>query len=249
MGTFSIISARVEQEEATPVRAQMPLSRAKVDQLFWLGRYSERVYTTLKAFFAARDDSDDELEANLKEFCAELDIAPKGDETVDELIERILYDKNDPSSVCSSMRGAFSNALVLRPEIGTGVSSHIELAFTSLKSDKKPESRLEAHRAAGDNLLAFWGAVEDSVESSEAKALIFFGKYYERVELWSRFGIDEKLLDRPVRKLIFYLGYIRHPESLSTSAILGTLISNLQARGYGDYICGRLLEVQSMIGQ
>lgn len=246
MGTFSIISSKVTEEDTTSPRTTMPLSRTDVDQLYWLGRYSERVYTTLKAFFAAIDD-DENLEANLAEFCSDLDIYAKTNENTDELINRILYDKNDPSSVCASMRAAFSNALVLRSELGTSVTSHIELALTNLKREKSPESRLAAHRAVADNLLAFWGAVEDSVESSEAKALIFFGKYVERVELWSRFDIEERLMDRPVRKLIFYLGYIRHPDSLPAGAVLDTLISSLENRGYGDYITGRLRDVFELL--
>lgn len=249
MGTFSVISARVTEEEVGPTRAAMPLSRVNVDQLYWLGRYSERVYTTLKAFFAAYDNSDDALEENLQDFCRALDIQAQEGEDTAALVERILYDKSDPSSVCSSMRAAFSNALVLRPELGTSVTSHIELALTNLKSEKSPEGRLKAHRSVGDNLLAFWGAVEDSVESSEAKAIIFFGKYVERVELWSRFGTDEQLMDRPVRKLIFYLGYIKHPESLPVCAALGTLISNLEARGYGEFVVNRLRQVQGLISE
>lgn len=249
MGTVSMITALVGEEEVAPTRAIMPLTRTKVDQLFWLGRYSERVFTTLKVFYEVCDKAKDSFAPALYQFCKTLDIAYTEDEGTEDLIARVLYDKTDPSSVCASMRAAFSNALVLRPELGTDVTSHIELAFTSLKTTKEPDIRLVGHREVGDNLLAFWGSVEDSVESSEAKALLFFGKYVERVELWSRFGYDETMLDRPVRKLIFYLGYIRHPESLGTKAVLTALIGALESRGYGEFVTHRLQSVCELIGK
>lgn len=249
MGTVSMITALVGEEEVAPTRTIMPLTKSKVDQLFWLGRYSERVFTTLKLFFKVCDKPEDSFAPALIQFCKTLDIVFGQDEGTDDLMSRVLYDKTDPSSVCASMRAAFSNALVLRPELGTDVTSHIELAFTSLKTTKDPEIRLRGHRETCDNLLAFWGSVEDSVESSEAKALLFFGKYVERVELWSRFGIDETRLDRPVRKLIFYLGYIRHPESLGTKAVLTNLIGSLEQRGYGDFVTRRLQSVCELIGK
>lgn len=249
MGTVSMITALVGEEEVAPTHTIMPLTRSKVDQLYWLGRYTERVYTTLKVFFEVCDKPKDSFAPSLYAFCKTLDIAYGDNENTDDLMSRVLYDKEDPSSVCASMRAAFSNALVLRPELGTEVTSHIELAFTSLKTTKEPEIRLRGHREVADNLLAFWGSVEDSVESSEVKALLFFGKYVERVELWSRFGMDETTLDRPVRKLIFYLGYIRHPESLGTKAVLTGLIGNLEARGYGEFVINRLRSVCELIGK
>lgn len=249
MGTVSMITALAGEEEVAPSKQIMPLSRTKVDQLYWLGRYSERVFTTLKAFFEVCDKPQDSVGSAMAKFCASLDIPYGDNEDTDDLIDRVLYDKQDPSSVCASMRAAFSNALVLRPELGTDVTSHIELAFTSLKTTKDPEVRLTGHREVSDNLLAFWGSVEDAVESSEAKALLFFGKYVERVELWSRFGVDETALDRPVRKLIFYLGYIRHPESLGTKDVLNTLNYNLEQRGYGEFVTRRIHSVCELIGK
>ena len=76
--------------------------------------------------------------------------------------------------------------------------------------------------------------------SSEAKALLFFGKYVERIELWSRFGVAEEELDRPVRKLIFYLGYVRCPERLDIADILAGLEEAVRSRGYGEFVTNRL---------
>lgn len=225
----------------------MPLSRAKADQLLWLGRYTERVYTTLKRFFKTYDANVDLESKDFSEFCHELDLPFDSSEPIESLIANILYNPDNPVSVCSSMRAAFGNAILLRPELGTESSSYVELALINLRGSKDPVGRLPMHRTVRDDLLAFWGSLEDGGMGGEAKAMLFFGKYLERIDLWSRFGTDEQLLDRPVRKLIFYLGYIRHPECLDIEGTLGFLKTSLEARGYGEFITNRLDAAMSMV--
>ena len=216
------------------------LTLAKADELVWLGRYTERVFTTLKEFFRCYDANVDVEAKDFSEFCEALDIAIDPEANVDAALSDILYNPDNPASVCSSMRAAFGNAILLRPELGTQVTSYVELALMNLRGSKDPIARLPMHRTVRDDLLAFWGSVEDSVDSGEAKALLFFGKYVERLELWSRFGATERQLDRPLRKLAFYLCYVTHPECLPVADTLATLESNLGARGYGKPVCERV---------
>lgn len=218
----------------------MPITRAKADQLFWLGRYGERVYTTLKRFDKTYDSNVDLDAKDFSELCHELDMPFDPEEPVEALVGEILYNRDNPSSVCSSMEAAFGNAILLRPELGTETSSYVELALIALRDSGNPAARLSRHRTVRDDLLAFWGSVEDGMGSTEAKALLFFGKYVERIDLWSRFGADEALLDRPVRKLIFYLGYVRCPGCLPIAGTLAGLVKSVRARGYGEFITGRL---------
>lgn len=218
----------------------MPITRSKADELYWLGRYSERVYTTLRRFFAIYDGGAGLEAGDFAEFCRQLDIAFDSDATLEELVANVLYATDNPVSVCSSMRAAFGNAILLRPELGTETTSYVELALINLRDSKDPASRLSMHRTVRDDLLAFWGSVEDGVSSSEVKALLFFGKYVERIELWSRFGVPEAKLDRPVRKLVFYLGYVRHPECLAIGDVVSTLTCDLRLRGYGEFVTNRL---------
>ena len=218
----------------------LPITRAKADQLFWLGRYTERVFTTLKRFHATYDANVDLTTKDFSSFCRQLDIPLPAGEDPSALVSDVLYNRDNPASVCSSMRAAFGNALVLRPELGTETSSYVELALKSLMESKDPTTMLSRHRAVRDDLLAFWGAVEDGMSSGEAKALLFFGKYVERIDLWSRFGVSEAQLDRPVRKLVFYLGYVRHPECLPLADVLDALLAGVAGRGYGEFVTDRL---------
>ena len=209
-----------------------PITLTSVDQLYWLGRYTERVYTTLRRFFSTYDQSIDHGPEDFRGFCRELDIPFDPMLSANELIHDILYDRNEPSSVCSSMRAAFGNAVMLRSELGTATTAYVELALIRLKESKQPDARLLRQRSVHDDLLAFWGSVEDGTADPEIKALLFFGKYVERLDLYARFGVDAARLEAPLTKLAFYLGAVKHPECLPQVGALEDLALALGARGY-----------------
>ena len=209
-----------------------PITLTSADQLYWLGRYTERVYTTLRRFFSTYDQSIDHGPEDFRGFCRELDIPFDPMLSANELIHDILYDRDKPSSVCASMRAAFGNAMMLRSELGTPTTAYVELALIRLKESKQPDARLLRQRSVHDDLLAFWGSVEDGTADPEVKALLFLGKYVERLDLYVRFGVDAERLEAPLVKLAFYLGAVRHPECLPQVGALEDLARALDARGY-----------------
>ena len=233
---------------ATTVAGPVPVTQAQANQLLWLGRYTERVFTTLVRFSETYDANVGLGTKDFSALCNGLGAPFDAQVPAEELVSKILYDEDSPFSVCSSMRCAFGNAIMLRPELGTDTTSHIELALLSLRRSKDPEKRLSGHRAVRDSLLAFWGAVEDGACPDETRALLFLGKYLERVELWSRFGVCESRLDRPVRKLVFFLGYVRHPECLPIDTSLAALEVAVRERGYGESVTDRLQDAREMLG-
>ena len=61
------------------------VSLINTDKLYWLGRYSERVYTTIRFFGESFDQVIDGNTAYIDQFCASLDIPniyPSGEEFV-----------------------------------------------------------------------------------------------------------------------------------------------------------------------
>ena len=50
------------------------ISIEQTDRLYWLGRYTERVYTTVRLFFAAYDTIIDQNSMEHSDFCKRLDI-------------------------------------------------------------------------------------------------------------------------------------------------------------------------------
>ena len=54
---------------------------SRTNRLFWLGRYLERVYTTLKATRAMFDAETDGAEADYKDYCRRMGIACRYENT------------------------------------------------------------------------------------------------------------------------------------------------------------------------
>ncbi len=180
----------------------------KVDELWWLGRYTERVFTTLKTFIPYYDACLDHEPERFRVFSDALDLNADMSDFA-SFLHDFLYNRQNPNSVCASMNAAFDNAVMLRPEIGTDTLAYIELALNNLRSSKlAEEGRLTKQRAATDNLLTFWGALEDGRSSSEVKAFVMAGKYIERIDLYSRFARPEPDFFAPVVRLDFNLSHL-----------------------------------------
>jgi uncharacterized circularly permuted ATP-grasp superfamily protein len=220
------------------------VTAAKADNLYWLGRYSERVYTTIRQFFPFYDlVMDTEVEA-FRPFAHALDL-PDDFDDFDAFIHSFLYDENNPDSVRSAVQSAFNNVVVLRPELGSNLVQYIEMAVKSITAaahgDLKSEN-IYRQRDITDNMLCLWGGIEDSPLDPVLKAFLFIGKYLERVDLYTRFGLPAQRLDPPLKKLSAYaamLDALPLPQCLAAGA--RQLLAQLPARGY-DGLAERIQE-------
>ena len=113
------------------------ISVEKSDHLFWLGRYVERVFTTLNTFFTYYDRMLDTEKEAYKHFCERLSI-PDIYENQEDFVQKYLFSKEDGNSVYSSMERAYDNAVVLRDELSSRTLSYIQLALDCM--EKMPEA-------------------------------------------------------------------------------------------------------------
>lgn len=104
------------------------VTASKADNLFWLGRYTERVFTTLSQFFLFYDRVMDTDVDAFRPFARALDL-PEDFEDFDAFIHSFLYDEKNPDSVRSAIVYAFNNAVILRPELGSRSLQQVELAM------------------------------------------------------------------------------------------------------------------------
>ncbi len=215
---------------------------SKVDSLWWLGRYTERVFTTLKTFFPFYDTCLDHEPERFRVFSDALDLdADMSD--FESFLWDFLYSKSNPNSVCASMNAAFDNAVMLRPEIGTDTLAYIELALNNLRASKTAVERIDAQRTVGDYLLTFWGAIEDGDSAPEVKAFIMAGKYLERLDLYSRFRRDEGAFESPVIRLDFYLESLPVQARGILSEAVGSVANAMALRGYSEDLVARVHSV------
>ena len=176
--------------------------------LYWLGRYAERTYTTLKTFFNYHDISLDKDKNAYKEFLDNLEIKDKyGDHS--RFIHGYLYDETDCFTVNSTLRFAHDNALVCRNVIGSEALAYIQLAVDASRASRTARNLRLSLMPVIDYLLAFWGSVDDKVTSGEARTIVKCGKLVERLDLYFRFSYGYKLINSEYEKLCHVLARVR----------------------------------------
>ena len=177
------------------------ISVDRADRLFWLGRYTERVYTTIRLYSDSFDELIDGIADNYVDFCKMIDIPDiYGSKEVFE--EKYPFDEMNPDSIMSNLIRAYDNAIELRDEIGSEVLSYIQLAIYAMNKAKISNAPLIELQYVIDNLLAFWGIVDDDIDSEMTRNMIKVGRRIERIDLYGRLHHTQKELIRQVARLI-----------------------------------------------
>jgi len=170
------------------------------DRLFWLGRYSERVYTTLKLFEASFDELIEQYGGDHREFCKSLEI-PDIYSDKDDFIATYAFNTEDPNSIRANLYRAYDNAIELRDTIGSENLSFIQMAIYEMDKAKRSDAPLLYFQRITDVLLAFWGCVDDQIDDEETRNIIKVGKRVERLDLYARLGKDRVAIHREVKRL------------------------------------------------
>lgn len=176
------------------------ISIEQTDRLFWLGRYSERVYTTLRLYSNSFDNMIDKKVYQYQDFCKMIDI-PDVYGSKEMFKEKYPFDEENPDSIFSNLNRAYDNAVVLREEIGSETLSYIQLAIYDMNKAKISRAPLIEMQRVIDNILSFWGIADDNIDSEQVRNIIKIGKRIERIDLYARLGIGRKELSREINRM------------------------------------------------
>lgn len=180
------------------------ISIEKTNDLYWLGRYTQRVYTTLQRYSRGFDEMLDLDYHFYEKYCEKLNI-PNIYTDYENFIMSYCYETENPDSIVSNLYRAYDNALILRDYISSEALAYIHLAQFQLKAAKISDAPLIELQAVEDNLLAFWGIIDDSIDDVVVRNLIKLGKKVELLDLKLRFDEDRKEIKRVFEQLDFYL--------------------------------------------
>ena len=215
------------------------ISLEKLDHLYWLGRYSERAFTTIRTFMDAYDTMLDQDPNAYKKVCEKLHI-PDVYGSKEVFIINYLFDETDPNSVYSNLSRACDNASVLRDMISSTALSYIQLALYEMVDAKKESFCLLRLQQVLDDLYAFWGSIDDYVESSACRNIMKTGRYIERLDLYIRLDYDRKAMELAYDRMAYRLQRSRAAYDENNFAIVSEAIKK------GGNLCSILLNLNSI---
>ena len=178
-----------------------PVTLSKQNRLFWLGRYAERVYMTVQFLMKAYDSLLDSTAIDYADFCRRL-----GAENVysdaEDFCRRYLFDENQPCSVRASMEALLGNGMVLRETISTPTLAYLQMAQGAIEMAEQSAGPTVELQWVLDDIMAFRGSFDDSVDLESARNITKAGFSVERLSLMLRLNWQPERLERELRKLL-----------------------------------------------
>ncbi len=164
------------------------ISIGMVNNLFWLGRYTERVFTCLTTFLKCYDEMLEYPETYLT-YVNDFGLLNIYEDRKD-FISRYLYDETLDFSMTSALILAFDNAVVLRDQISSDTLCYIQLALNVFAQSQAQATPVFSLLPVKDYIYAFWGSIDDCVSDEQTRDLIRIGRYIERIDLYTRLDMD-----------------------------------------------------------
>ncbi len=168
------------------------ISAHKANNLFWLGRYEERVYITLHQLSKCCDKM---IDGETKDYLPIWQILDtQGNyQTNDEFTVGMMYDETNPASILSAQTKAMDNAILLREEIMSETLGYLEMSVALLKECRnKSERNFCRLQPVIDWSLAFWGAAEQRLHNHEALYIMMMGRNVENLDMLLRFDYNHE---------------------------------------------------------
>ena len=193
------------------------ISLEELNRLYWLGRYTERVYTTIREYLLGRDRMIEEPDFYIT-YCQNFTI-PNCYGSAQDFLVNYAFDRENPDSIISNLNYAYDNAILLRHILGTETLSYMELAVNGLERAKeKPAVMVELHKILV-YILAFWARIDDDIDSEQIRTVIKDGRYLERLNLYLRLRKGKDDMVKPFHMLVAKLrkGYLTYDKDVLES--------------------------------
>ena len=181
-----------------------------INNLFWLGRYVERVFTTLDSFFKYADRFIEGGQAAYEKYLAEISV-PDIYENAEDFYSRYVFDLSNPDSIIANLNRALDNGIVLRETIKTPSLSYLQMAMDKFKACKGTTKIRYDMLPVRDALYAFWGSIDNNMTDIEARRIVHLGKSVERVDMYLRLGFSAEEISAELDNLLKHIDrYTEH---------------------------------------
>lgn len=172
------------------------IALSKVNRLFWLGRYYERVSLSLQYMINCYDAMIDTDEFDYASYCAQLGI-PNEYNDAEDFFQRYIFDVKNPYSIRNAAEQMLGNGMVLREAIGSRTLAYLQMAVYSLDEDGGAVG-LKLLQVL-DNIMAFRGSYDSYIADDNIRNTIKCGASVERLSYCLRTGYREDYLPEEVQ--------------------------------------------------
>ena len=178
------------------------ISAVKANRLYWLGRYTERVYISLHLLRRCYDKM---IDGDLKEYenyYRTMD-ADRQYKNMEDFKMGLMYDEHNPASLVRSLEAANDNAIVLREEITSESLAYIQMSLALMKRcAERRVSNITNLQSVTDYLLAFWGSAAERIGDERVRNFIRTGRLVENIDMHIRFGYDFDRIEDSFTQLV-----------------------------------------------
>ena len=169
----------------------MMLSRI-ADAMFWIGRYVERADQTARILGVSLQSITEDASLDPVDSCAGVygifgvtDV-PAEDLTVQRVLERLVTDRANPSSVAGALQAARENARGVREALSTEVWESLNTATLGMPRVVRPSRMHGAFQFAKDRCAMVNGLLDASMTRDETWLFLRVGQLLERVDMLAR---------------------------------------------------------------
>lgn len=221
------------------------ISMTKINNLFWLGRYSSRVDTTIRYLAKWYDSMLDGKVIDFHSFCQSLDI-PCHYHSPYHFMRSYIFEKKNPDSVRSAAEAMLGNGMVLRETIGSNTLSYLQMTVYAMDKAAVTTNPWLGFQKVCDLLMAFAGRCDVYIDQQPIRDIIKCGATVERLSLSLAFGYPEKSLLKDLQKLMAYTGRMVLPLPIDEEAL--ALLQDQEERlEYGDPLSVSRQELQQAV--
>ncbi|MCI8497102.1 MAG: alpha-E domain-containing protein [Clostridiales bacterium] len=183
-------------------------SLSTTNRLFWMGRYSERVFTTLQYMIETFDKMHNGKSADYINYCKCVGI-PNIYQNQHHFCSCYLFDTTNPDSVITSIIYLYDNAAALEEIVSAEMLSYIDLAFDTMKKAKSVS--MEELQAVMENILAFRDSWNSLICDESIHNIVRNGISIERLDLYLRLDYHQDQMQTEFRQLLTDLDHTKLP--------------------------------------
>ena len=169
----------------------MMLSRI-ADAMFWIGRYVERADQTARILGVSLQSITEDASLDPAGACAGvygifgITDVPAADLTVQRVLDRLVTDRQSPSSVAGALQAARENARGVREALSTEVWESLNTTTLGMPRGVRPSRMHGAFQFAKDRCAMVNGLLDASMTRDEAWLFLRVGQLLERVDMLAR---------------------------------------------------------------